>query len=190
MLNALRFSHQLLEETINRFPSGLFIDATLGNGLDSYFILNNNKFKGRLLSFDIQARAILNSCERINQLHTIPASYQLIHASHDTLLNYLDVDDQIHGAIFNLGYLPGGNHQITTRSQSTLNALQQIMSKLVRKGRVLIVIYSGHPEGQVEKEQLLNYLKTIDQQAYHIYHYHALNQKNNPPELLAIERIK
>lgn len=189
MLNAMRFSHQLLEETINRFPSGLFIDATLGNGHDSYFILSNKNFKGRLLSFDIQARAILNSYQRINQLQTTSASYQFIYASHDTLFNYLNSNSLIHGAIFNLGYLPGGNHQITTRSQSTLNALQQIMSRLVRKGRILIVIYSGHSEGQVEKEQLLNYLKTTDQQAYHIYHYHALNQKNNPPELLAIERI-
>lgn len=189
MLNAMRFSHQLLEETINRFPSGLFIDATLGNGHDSYFILSNKNFKGRLLSFDIQARAILNSYQRINQLQTTSASYQFIHASHDTLFNYLNSNSLIHGAIFNLGYLPGGDHQITTHSHSTLNALQQIMSRLVRKGRILIVIYSGHSEGQVEKEQLLNYLKAIDQQAYHIYHYHALNQKNNPPELLAIERI-
>ncbi len=52
----------------------------------------------------------------------------------------------------------------------------------------MIVIYHGHPEGKVEREYLLRYVKSLDQNIAHVLEYKFLNQKNNPPFIIAIEK--
>jgi SAM-dependent methyltransferase len=51
---------------------------------------------------------------------------------------------------FNLGYLPGGDHSITTTAASTLAGLRQSLD-LIRPGGVLsVVAYRGHPGAEAE----------------------------------------
>ncbi|GAE45412.1 SAM-dependent methyltransferase [Mesobacillus boroniphilus JCM 21738] len=56
------------------------------------------------------------------------------------------------------------------------------------EGIIVIVIYHGHPEGKVEREYLLRYVKSLDQNIAHVLEYKFLNQKNNPPFIIAIEK--
>ncbi len=51
------------------------------------------------------------------------------------------------GIIANLGYLPGGDRAIITRSESTLAALDQSLTSLAVGGRVAVVVYPGHAGG-------------------------------------------
>jgi hypothetical protein len=49
---------------------------------------------------------------------------------------------------FNLGYLPGGDKEIITRSETTLLALEAAKRILIQGGLISIVVYVGHPGGR------------------------------------------
>ncbi|UPQ85730.1 class I SAM-dependent methyltransferase [Ignavigranum ruoffiae] len=184
MLNALHYSHQLLQQLTQKFPAGNFIDATLGKGHDSQFILQQAHFQGKLFAFDIQEAALAYSFEKFNQFK----NFQAFLASHEQVDQYLPENLPIHGAIFNLGYLPGADHQITTQYPSTITAIEKISRQLVPQGMIIIVVYSGHPAGKIERDQLLDVLKDWSQEEYSILQYNFINQKNNPPFTLVIEK--
>lgn len=188
MKNALQYSHSLLNDLIHRFPNGLFIDATLGKGHDTAFILKQECFTGQVFAFDIQEQAIQLAQERLEKFSH--HQYHLFHAGHESLNEMLPFHDypEIHGAIFNLGYLPGGNHSVTTQFHTTLEAIVQIQERLVSQGQIILVLYSGHPQGMQEKSALLERLKVWSQKYYTICHLEYLNQDNSPPSLLIIEK--
>jgi hypothetical protein len=52
--------------------------------------------------------------------------------------------------MFNLGYLPGGDHAITTTPASTLKAMDMAMAFLRVGGMLSVVAYRGHAGGQEE----------------------------------------
>ena len=85
--------------------------------------------------------------------------------------------------IFNLGYLPGGDHSIITRPHNTIEALNNAFPKLAKDGIITIVAYPGTPEGMEEKEALHEYIARLNQAKYNVCHWHPINQANNPPEL-------
>lgn len=189
VLNALRYSHNMLNGLIERFPEGNFVDATLGNGNDLYKIVTHQAFTGKVYGFDIQHQAI-STTQTLIDSHPLQFKehYQLIHDSHAKLANYISEDTLLHGGIFNLGYLPGGNHFITTRYPSTIEAISQISKRLVRHGQIIIVVYSGHPEGHLEKNALLEYLSTLPHPDYQVLQYNFINQTNSPPMTFVIEK--
>ncbi|MGO4927766.1 tRNA (mnm(5)s(2)U34)-methyltransferase [Fundicoccus sp. Sow4_D5] len=187
MLKALHYSKELLRTLVSQFPNGTFIDATLGKGNDLISVLTHPHFTGKVIGFDIQEAAIQTTQERI-YTHGIEGEYQLIQNSHAKLADYLESDEQIHGAIFNLGYLPGGDHSITTQANSTLLAIEEMGSRLVTKGQIIIVVYSGHPAGQAEKESLFQALSTWPQENFQVLQYEFINQRNNPPMVIIIEK--
>lgn len=49
---------------------------------------------------------------------------------------------------FNLGYLPGGDKEITTMSDTTLLALEAAGRIVEPGGLISIVVYVGHPRGR------------------------------------------
>jgi len=51
-----------------------------------------------------------------------------------------------------------------------------------------VMIYWGHPAGQVEKEAVEAYCQTLSQLDYLVLKYQYINQQNQAPFLLAIER--
>ena len=94
----------------------------------------------------------------------------------------------VDAAIFNLGYLPKGDKHIVTTSETTIQAIEAIFEMLSTEGIIVLVIYPGHPEGQVESETVFQYLQNFDQQKAHILQYGFINQQNNPPYICAIEK--
>ncbi len=187
MKNALQYSHELLSHLINKYPQGTFIDATLGNGNDIHYILNHPQFDGFVYGFDIQDIAIEST---LHKLQAFQSRYQLIKDSHENIATLLKETPEFHGAIFNLGYLPKGDHSITTCAASTMSAIQAIEQKLVIGGQIILVIYSGHSQGQNEKDHLLKTLSKWPQNNFQIVSYSFINQINEPPMLLVIEKIK
>ncbi|UUX34385.1 tRNA (mnm(5)s(2)U34)-methyltransferase [Fundicoccus culcitae] len=188
MQNAINYSHTMLNELIEQFPNGLFIDATLGNGNDAIHILKHPKFTGTLLAFDIQPQALQTSQTKITQLNIAAHRYQLIGDSHANVDQYLAIDASLQGAIFNLGYLPKGNHQITTQADSTIQALEKMQGYLVKNGKIILVVYPGHQAGQIEKVRLLEELSQWPQETFQILQYQFINQINNPPFVIIIEK--
>lgn len=162
-------------------PSDILIDATCGNGHDTNF-LSQLCPSGHVYSFDIQKEA-LDKAKAKYDLNNVT----YIHDGHETVGSY--VSSPVKAAIFNLGYLPGGDKTITTNFPTTKLAIEEIFKILSIGGRIAIVIYHGHPSGKNERDLLLEELSTWPQDKANILRYQYINQKNNAPFLVLIEKV-
>lgn len=161
------------------------IDATVGNGNDTLFLCDLIGPNGKVIGFDIQDVALKKAEEKLRDRNMLDR-VQLINTGHENLNKY--VDTEISAIMFNLGYLPGNKHDITTKYETTLEAIKQGIELLKRNGVITIAIYPGHKEGMEEKNHVLEFLSTIDQKKANVLKMEFINQKNNPPLLLAIEK--
>lgn len=182
---AVKYSHTLLQPIIGHGDT--VIDATVGNGNDTLFLANLVGPTGRVLGFDIQQQALDNTATQLT-LTGLTRQVQLIHDGHEHLEQYLEPQQPISAALFNLGYLPGSNKTIITHADTTLKALNTCLKHLRRGGIVALVVYYGHPGGEQEKEAVLAYVKGLDQHQYQVLHYGFINQIHQPPFLLAIQK--
>lgn len=180
----LNYAHHLLKESIS--PGDLVVDATCGNGNDTLFLAKLVGEKGKVLAFDIQEQAIKATESMLEEHHLHHVT--LIQDSHAFIAHYLKAEENIAGAIFNLGYLPKSDKTIITKSSSTLQALEQLLEKLKKKGLIVFVVYHGHEGGKEEKDSLIEFVSQLEQKKYHVLQYQFINQKNNPPFILAIKK--
>lgn len=134
----------------------LIVDATIGNGNDSLFISNYLK-EGHLYGFDIQNKALENTKKLLDENHF--TNYTLFLENNKNIeqkLNHLK--NKISLVIYNLGYLPGGDKNITTNTEDTIKSLKGSLNLLNHKGIILMTIYPGHLEGKKEGEHIIKYL--------------------------------
>ncbi|RSK28247.1 methyltransferase domain-containing protein [Bacillus sp. HMF5848] len=181
----LPFAHSLLREAVAEGDT--VIDATVGNGHDTVVLAELVGDRGHVFGFDIQEQAIVNTTEKLKQANLLNR-VTLIEASHGDLATHMPNTKQVTAAIFNLGYLPGGDKSIVTKPNSTINAIEQLLAFLVPEGIIVLVVYHGHEEGAKERDALLDFVKDIDQQKASVLCYQFLNQKNNAPFIIAIEK--
>lgn len=184
----LPFARTLLDLAVH--PGDIVIDATIGNGYDTVFLANLVGANGKVYGFDIQELAIAATHDRLKQQNLLE-QVCLVHNSHEVVKEVIPPTDygKITGAIFNLGYLPGGDKSIVTTSKSTLSAVKQIFEIMAPEGIIVLVIYHGHDGGSEERDELLKYCQQLDQKQAHILQYQFINQVNYPPFLIAIEKI-
>lgn len=185
LATALHYSHQLLKEIIQ--PNDHLIDATVGNGHDTLFLARLVKGSGHIYGFDVQEQAIQHTQEKL-LAENLDTRVTLFQQGHETLGTTLPSDVQIKGAIFNLGYLPKSDKTIITQAETTLTAVQAILERLLPTGRIILVVYYGHPGGEQEKQAVLNFVQELPQAHYNVLNYQFINQKNSPPFLLVIEK--
>jgi len=161
------------------------VDATIGNGNDTLFLSQKVGKNGKVFGFDIQQSAIDNTRKKL-LYHGLNEQVLLIKDCHGNMDNYIKKSVRI--IMFNLGYLPGGDQTITTKVETTLRAINKGLELLEKNGIMTIAIYSGHKEGEKEKEAILNYCLNIDQKNYNVLKLEFINQRNNPPLLVIIEK--
>ena len=172
---------------IDRFvkSNDLVVDATVGNGND---ILNLSKYvkEGKLFGFDIQKQAINNTKKLLDSNNV--KNYKLFNIGHENILSVLNnYIGKISLIIFNLGYLPGNNKNITTMHKTTIKAISDSLKLLNNKGMILIVVYKGHDEGMLEHKKIQEFISSI-KDIYNINEYH--NTDNDiAPYLISIEKI-
>ena len=90
--------------------------------------------------------------------------------------------------MFNLGWLPGAEHGVTTLTQTTLQAVDAALSILKKDGLLTICVYPGHAEGARELEALTRWAAQLDPVRYDAMIRHYMNQPNDPPRLIAVKR--
>ena len=182
----INYSHHLLECCVTKGDT--VIDATCGNGHDTLFLSELVGPEGHVISFDIQQQAIGNTQKKMTE-HNIH-NVELVHDNHAHVANHLTAAHMngIGGAIFNLGYLPGSDKSIITNASSTLISLDTILGFLKPKGVIVLVVYYGHDGGRSEKDALLKHVIQLDQKKYNVLKYGFINQKNNPPFIIAVQR--
>lgn len=183
----LPFARQLLSEAVT--TGDICIDGTIGNGNDTLFLAQLVGESGQVFGFDIQDEAIENTTSRLVE-NNCKEQVTLFHHGHEEAQRLIPTTfhGKIAGAIFNLGYLPGGDKAIVTKPKTTITAIESLLSMLKKEGVIVLVIYHGHEEGRIEKEALMGYLTSLDQKQAHVLTYQFINQKNNPPFIVAIEK--
>ncbi|WP_010168651.1 tRNA (mnm(5)s(2)U34)-methyltransferase [Candidatus Epulonipiscium viviparus] len=161
------------------------VDATCGNGNDTLFLANLVGAEGKVYAFDIQDVAIAETTRLLAE-HNIDC-VQVIKDGHEVAHKYME--SSIAAAIFNLGYLPKGDHSITTQSHTTITAVDHLLDYLKPNGIIVLVVYHGHSNGKLEKRALRSFCQTLDQKSFSVLEYKFLNQKNNAPFIIAIEKL-
>lgn len=186
MKGIIQYSHYLLEDTVLKGET--VIDATCGNGNDTLFLSRLVGEQGQVLAFDIQKHAIKTTKMLLEKNKRNNVEYIL--DSHANVGNYLENKKikNIGGAIFNLGYLPKSDKTIITKGETTIQAVNSLLSYIKRKGIIVLVIYHGHEGGKQEKELILKHVITLDQKDYNVLQYRFINQQNNPPFIIAIQK--
>lgn len=179
MLRPLHMAHAFLDEILTKDDTA--IDATMGNGHDTLFLAQR---AGRVVAFDIQSQALEVTQKRLQEAGLTNAELYL--EGHEQVGRRLD---QAKAAIFNLGYLPSADKSVITRPDTTLSAIAQICELLKVGGRMAIMIYYGHEGGEVEKDAVLDFVKALPQQAFTVAIYQTINQINNPPFLVMVEKL-
>jgi threonine dehydrogenase-like Zn-dependent dehydrogenase len=159
----------------------------MGNGYDTLFLARHTPDKASVWAFDIQAAAVANT-KRLLAEHALGEKVRLVEDCHSRVNRY--VQQPIDIAMFNLGYLPGSDHSITTSAATTVEALQQIFVLLAVGGLVSIVAYPGHLPGREEHEAVHCLLKKLPQSHFTVGHWQMVNQKNHPPEMYLVEKVK
>lgn len=157
----------------------LCIDATCGTGKDTLFLCRLGQKEGRVLAFDIQEEAIRQTKTLLEE-HGYLEKVKLIQDSHANMEQYA-ARESVDLIMFNLGYLPGGDHSLATDPAVTIQAIEQGLTLLRQGGLMSILIYSGGDSGFVEKEALLNYLKELNAKEYTVIVDSFYNKPNNPP---------
>ncbi|WP_400163438.1 class I SAM-dependent methyltransferase [Brevibacillus sp. TJ4] len=180
--NVLEIARQLIRERVSSGET--VIDATMGNGNDTVFLARLVEEEGKVIAYDIQEQALAKTRERLVQ-QELAERVELKLASHEEMAL---LDTQVAAVMFNLGYLPGSDKQVTTMAQSTIRAIQAGLELLRPGGMMTIMVYWGHPAGVQEKETVESFCQQLDQTKYLVLKYQYLNQKNSAPYLLAIER--
>ena len=180
MKRPLEMAHDFLAQVITK--DDVVVDATMGNGHDTLFLA---KLAKQVYAFDIQEQALQKTSQRLQEAGLI--NVDLILQGHETVDQYVT---EVKAAIFNLGYLPSADKSIITQPQTTIEALDKLCQMLVKGGRIAIMIYYGHEGGDIERDSVMDFVSQLPQQEYTATIYRTLNQINNPPFLVMIEKLE
>ena len=180
MKRPLEMAHDFLAQVITQ--DDIVVDATMGNGHDTFFLA---KLAKQVYAFDIQEQALEKTSQRLQEAGLTNA--ELILQGHETVDQFVT---EVKAAIFNLGYLPSADKSIITQPQTTIEALDKLCQLLVKGGRIAIMIYYGHEGGDIERDAVMDSVSHLPQQEYTATIYRTLNQINNPPFLVMIEKLE
>jgi ubiquinone/menaquinone biosynthesis C-methylase UbiE len=149
--------HLLLKSEI---AAGDFaIDATAGNGHDTVFLAKAVGKNGKVLAIDVQAQAIESTEARLEN-EGLRDRVMLHLGCHSELAEITD-GEKPKAVIFNLGYLPGGDHGVITRTEKTLKALAAAVEVLKPGGVLAVVCYPGHEGGDEEAAAVEHFIASL-----------------------------
>lgn len=183
----LQLAHLWIQSVLTH--GGVAVDATVGNGNDTLFLAKQVGEHGRIYGFDVQAKAIQNTAQRLQKFGQQDHVHLFLRGHQEPWEDVIASKyyGKIDAVMFNLGYLPHGNSSIVTKPETTLLACQQALQWLKVKGMVTIVLYSGHPGGAEEAQRVLHWCQNLSSNHYQV-HWHQLFNRSEAPSLIAIEK--
>lgn len=180
--NALKLCHAFWRA---RLRTGMTcVDATAGRGRDAEVLCRLIGEDGHLFAFDIQPEAVESTRKRLTDAGLMERA-TLICASHSRMAEYVPAADAV---VFNLGYLPHGNHAIGTTAAESIPAVEAALSILAEDWFVTICLYYGGDSGYAEHDALLAYLAGLDAKKYTVMVQKFLNRPNCPPIFIVVEK--
>ena len=142
-MNTLSLVHEHLKSWI--YPGDFVIDATAGNGKDTEFLCGLVGREGKVLAFDIQEQAVENTRQRLQE-HGWSDVGEVVLDSHANMGKYAQ-ENSVDCIVFNLGWLPGGDHTVFTHADSTIAAIEAGLKLLRKDGVMCVSIYYGGASG-------------------------------------------
>jgi Putative rRNA methylase len=167
---------------------GFAVDATVGNGYDTLFLAHRVGKTGKVLGFDVQKTALNNASELIRFAGSLD-QVRLILGCHSGMASALSGYPRVDAAMFNLGYLPRGDHRIVTRPSTTIPALSTLLDRLSLQGRISIMAYRGHPEGPGEYEAVAKFIQALSDLVFRVREIAGSNDNDRAPRLFLIEKL-
>lgn len=171
--------HQVIRE------GDTVIDATLGNGHDTLMLAELVGTSGRVIGFDIQPDAVERTAERLRENGMLDRC-ELYAEGHQHIADR--VHAPVRAAVFNLGWLPGGDKSVTTLWETTHTAISAALQLLEKDGVCTVCAYPGHEAGDRERSALMDWLATLRPQEYNVLHHRFLNAGPGAPECFVIQK--
>lgn len=163
------------------------VDATMGNGKDTLFLCDLVGGSGHVYAFDVQAEAVERTRERVREAGFEPRTTLLL-AGHETMADH--VKAPVQAVMFNLGWLPGAEHIVTTRTETTLKAVSAALELIAPGGIVTVCVYPGHEEGTRELKALKEYVSGLSVRTFNVLYHSFVNASSQTPQLFLIQRNK
>lgn len=188
MLKPTQLAHQWVAAVLEHGDSA--IDATGGNGFDAAFLAQQLQGGGSLHIFDVQQKALSATRARIEALSPAAECEVLYHLrGHEEISEVMETagEAQIGAVMFNLGYLPHGDKEVTTRPQTTRTALSCALRVVRPGGIVTVVVYTGHPGGEDEARVVDTLIAALDPEEWEVASYQQ-QLRNAPPRLIVLEK--
>ncbi len=182
---AVELVHDLLRRTL--LPGDAALDGTAGRGKDTLLLAELVGETGRVFAFDVQEEAC-RATEALLREQRLAGQVRVICDGHEKLPDH--VQEPLRAAVFNLGYLPGGDHRCTTTAASTVAALSAALALLLPGGLLCVTAYVGHPGGREEYEAVADMLAALPPAEWRVIEFSYRNRTAAPVVLLAqkIER--
>ena len=181
--NARHLAADYVRRTVR--PGDAVVDATMGNGQDTLFLCGLVGETGHVYAFDVQPEAVERTRMRLDEAGVLPRATLLL-AGHETMAQH--VPGGVRAVMFNLGWLPGARHAVTTLERTTLPAVQAACGLLCPGGIVTVCIYPGHEEGRRELSALDRFAASLSAREYNVLRHQFMNGPENTPQLLLIQR--
>ena len=192
-ISLVNIAHDLIRDILR--PGDIAIDATIGNGHDTVFLVEQVGSSGRVFGFDIQQSAIDSTRTKVESCCNMPLLTKrlaLIHASHANMGEKIPA--KFHGNIsaimFNLGYRPGGDKSIITQTDSTLQALNSASQLLATKGLITILAYPGHAGGDKETPGVKSWCEQLNPNQFSVNTLYSIEDKESAPRLFVVSKMR
>ncbi|MBQ8094971.1 MAG: methyltransferase domain-containing protein [Clostridia bacterium] len=185
----LRNARVLASEAMARLirPGDTVVDATMGNGGDTLFLSKLVGEHGLVYAVDIQQDAMDRTKERL-EAEGMGSRVRFSLLGHEHLSEI--VSTPVRAVMFNLGWLPGGDHACTTHVDTTLSALEQACTLLLPGGMISVCVYPGHEEGTRELSAVEAFCMQLPVRQYTVLGSRFVNARPETPRLFLIQKNK
>ncbi len=178
------------------------VDATCGNGYDTFFLSEQVGADGVVIAMDIQyvaydkTRRLMkdsgleieyHEIDRLDHWRLTTPGCHFILGSH-ARLDSLTINPKV--IMFNLGFLPGGNRQVTTVSEQSITAIRHGLEILAADGVMSVITYPGHTEGNEEHEDIMSMLEQLPTNRFEVITILQTNRSSKTPVQHLIRKQK
>lgn len=167
-------------------PGDTAVDATLGRGRDCARLCELVGETGRVFGFDVQPQALEETRALLAQRGLLPRA-GLFLMGHERMAEV--VPPGVRLAAFNLGWLPGHDKRLTTRTDTTLRAVEAALALLAPGGALVACCYPGHPEGKREQDAVEAFAQGLPPSRYLALFHHFVNGGPGAPSCLVVEKL-
>ncbi len=187
MAYELKSARYIAAEALERvlLPGDTAVDATMGNGRDTLALCGLVGPGGRVYAFDVQKEAVERTRLLLQDAGMLDRA-SLFCLGHEHMAE--KVTGPVAAVVFNLGWLPGGDHSLTTRWETTRQAVESALELLRPLGILTVCAYPGHAEGERERAALTQWLSALPPQRFSVLRHQFLNARPGAPECFVIQK--